>query len=119
MTVTESASAGRSGSVWRAVALRVYTEEDYCWLCNEFVDQRLHSRHPMSRSADHLIQKQHGGPLNDRANCRLAHLGCNSGRSNALRGLPIDACACSVGYPCARLNPNQPRGYVELDPASI
>jgi hypothetical protein len=119
MTRTEASRPGRVGRPWREVSARVYAEENYCWLCGEFVDQRLHSRHPMSRSADHLVQLQHGGDPLDRSNLKLAHLGHNSGRSNALRGLPIAACACSVGYPCARLNPAQPRGYVELDPSSI
>lgn len=68
----------------------------------------------MARSADHLIQLQHGGPPHDRAWLRLAHLGCNTARSNRLRGLPVGRCACSVGLPCAVLDPVAKRGYVAL-----
>jgi len=97
----------------------VFAEETHCWLCGEWIDQRLHPRHPKARSADHLVQLQHHGSPHDRANLRLSCIGCNSARSNRLRGLPIDQCACSLGYPCARLNPTQPRGYLELDPSEV
>jgi hypothetical protein len=116
---TEASSAGRVGRPFRAFQAAVFATESHCWLCGGYVDQRLHPRHRLARSVDHLVQLQHHGPPHDRANGRLAHIGCNSGRSNALRNLPIEDCACSLGYPCARLNPAQPRGYVELDPSEV
>jgi hypothetical protein len=73
----------------------------------------------MSRSADHLVQLQHSGDPLSRANLRLACLGCNSARSNRLRFITREDCACSLGLPCAVLVPQQPRGYVELDPSSV
>lgn len=42
-------------------------------------------------------------------------MACNTARSNALRLLTIDQCACSVGLPCAVLNPVAKRGYVAID----
>lgn len=69
----------------------------------------------MARTADHLVQLCHGGHPTDRANLRLCHCACNTGRSNTLRLLTIDQCACSVGLPCAVLNPVAKRGYVAID----
>lgn len=97
----------------------MYAEETHCWLCGRYVDQRLPATHPRSRSADHLVQLQHGGHPTQRQNLRLACLGCNSGRSNALRGLAPQDCACSHGLPCARLNPNYKRGLVTVDLSGV
>jgi hypothetical protein len=119
MSRTPASRAGRVGRPWREASAQCYAEESHCWLCGCYVDQRLHSKHRMSRSADHLVQLQHGGHPTDRGNLRLAHLGCNSGRSNALRGLPVERCACSVGRPCAVLVPEQKRGFVALDPMGV
>lgn len=114
--------AGRVGAKWRAAQKPVFDQETHCWLCGGYVDQRLSAHGPlaaMSRSADHLIQLQHGGDPFARSNTRLAHIGCNSARSNRLRNLPKAACACSMGRPCEPLIPSQPRGYVELDPSEV
>jgi hypothetical protein len=119
MSRTPASRPGRVGRSWREVSAQVYSQETHCWLCRGYVDQRLPPKHPKSRSADHLRQLQHGGHPTDRGNLRLAHLGCNSARSNALRGLPIERCACSVGRPCAVLVPTQKRGYVALDPGKV
>jgi hypothetical protein len=119
MSRTVASRPGRVGRPWREVSARVYNEEQVCWLCGEYVDQRLHSRHRMARGADHLHTLEHDGPPLDRQNLRLSHCACNTARSNRLRGVAKEDCACSQGLPCARLNPNQPRGYVELDPNSI
>ncbi len=109
----------KSDRRWREIAAQVYTEESYCWLCGGYVDQRLPYTHPMARGADHLVQIQHGGAEHDRANTRLSHQRCNTARSNALRDLPIERCACSVGRPCAVLVPTQKRGFVALDPTGV
>jgi 5-methylcytosine-specific restriction endonuclease McrA len=119
MSRTEASRPGRVGRPWREVSAQVYAEETHCWLCGRYVDQRLDPRHPRSRSADHLRQLQHGGVPTDRANLRLACRGCNSGRSNALRGLPVERCACSVGRPCAVLVPEQKRGFVALRTSEV
>jgi hypothetical protein len=73
----------------------------------------------MARTADHLVQLQHGGDPLARTNLRLAHLRCNVIRSNRLRGLPVAACACSHGLPCASLRPRQARGYLTTNPAEL
>lgn len=115
-----SRTGGRkSDRAWRAIAEQVYTQESYCWLCGDDVDQRLPYTHPMARGADHLIQIQHGGAEHDRGNARLSHQRCNTARSNRLRGLAREDCACSVGLPCAPLVPSQKRGYVALDPGRV
>ncbi|MGW3992371.1 hypothetical protein ACWEF6_02675 [Amycolatopsis sp. NPDC004772] len=113
---------GRVGHRWRQAQQAVFDTETHCWLCGGYVDQRLSAQGPLaklSRSADHLVQLQHGGDPHARSNCRLAHIGCNSARSNRLRGLARENCACSHGRPCEPLNPTQPRGYVELDPSEV
>lgn len=92
----------------------MYREERACWLCGYWVDPSLHPKDRMARAADHLIQLQHGGRPVDRANLRLAHCACNTARSNRLRGLPVERCACSLGQPCAVLDPAARRGYVAL-----
>lgn len=111
---------GRVGRRWREAQAAVFDTETHCWLCNEPVDTRLHSRHPKARSADHLIQLDHGGNPYARSNLRLAHIGCNSGRSNALRRLDPSQCGCThgMGY-CVALVPGEPRGYIELDPSEV
>ncbi len=111
--------AGRVGHRWREAQRPVFEQETHCWLCGGYVDTRLHPRHPQARSVDHLIQLQHDGDPHARSNCRLAHIGCNSARSNRLRRLSKRDCACSMGRPCEPLIPSQPRGYVELDPSEV
>jgi hypothetical protein len=114
--------AGRVGSRWRTAQAAVFDSETHCWLCGGYVDQRLSAQGPLasrSRSADHLRQLQHGGDPYARSNLRLAHLGENSARSNRLRNLSREDCACSLGLPCALLVPAQPRGYVDLDPSEV
>src|SRR6201996_1005426 len=114
MSRTAANMAGRTGRAWREVSARVYREETHCWLCGHWVDPSLYPKDRMARAADHLIQLQHGGRPTDRANLRLAHCACNTARSNRLRGLSVDRCACSLGQPCAVLNPEAKRGYVAL-----
>lgn len=114
--VAVSISQGRAGRPWERVKAQVFREETICWLCLGLVDQSLDPRSPWSRTADHKIQLQHGGRPIARDNLALSHRRCNSARSNALRGLAREACACSLGLPCARL---QPRGYVSVDPYSV
>lgn len=112
-------SAGRAGRAWRQACARVYREEHSCWLCGEPVDQTLESTHPMSRSADHLVQLQHGGHPTLRTNLRLCHLRCNSARSARMQGLRLEGCACSVGRPCAPLSPMARRGMVQMDTREV
>lgn len=119
MSRTAASRPGRVGRPWREVSARVYAEESHCWLCAGHVDQRLVSTHRLARSADHLIQLQHGGDPLARANLRLAHIGCNTARSNALRTLDRSDCACSMGQPCRRVVPEYRRGLVALDPGEV
>lgn len=106
--------AGRAGWAWRQVRDQVYREETHCWLCGYPVDPGLHPNDPMARSADHLVQLCHGGHPTARAGLRLSHRRCNTARSNRLRGLAIEDCACSLGLPCAVLNPHAKRGWVSV-----
>lgn len=110
---------GRVGRRWRTVQQQVFTTETHCWLCGQWVDPALQPRHAMARTADHLVQLQHGGNPYDRANLRMAHNGCNARRSAQMQGLPVERCACSHGMPCAALNPTHPRGCIELDPLDV
>jgi len=110
-------AAGRVGRPWREVSARVYREEAHCWLCGEWVDQSLPPSTPWSRSADHLIQLQHDGLPAARSNLKLAHIRCNTARSNALRGLARTDCACSLGMPCAALEPRH--GFLSVDAAAV
>lgn len=115
-----SRSGGRkSGRRWREIAAQVYREETHCWLCGDWVNQHLPYTHSMARGADHLHQIQHGGAEHARSNARLSHQRCNTGRSNRLRNLPRENCACSLGLPCDVLVPEAKRGYVALDPSSV
>lgn len=52
-----------------------------CGICLKKINPRFRSPHPMSPSIDHVIPVSEGGP-HTRANCRAAHRGCNSRRSN-------------------------------------
>lgn len=98
---------GRSGRPWERVKSQVYREETHCWLCHAWVDQRLPATDPAGRTADHLVQLCHQGPALDRANLRLAHRSCNTTRSNRLRNINKQRCACQVGQPCALLDPRR------------
>lgn len=111
-----AASPGRVGRPWRTVQRQCFREETACWLCNEPVDPDVDDRDPLSRTADHLIQLQHKGPPHSRSNLRLAHRRCNSARSGRLQDLAVEDCACSLGQPCARL---QPRGFMSVDASTV
>ena len=80
---------GRTGHRWRVLCTQVYREETHCWLCRRWVDQTLPHNDPQARSVDHVVELWQGGDPLDRANCRLAHRGCNSIKSNHLRALGI------------------------------
>lgn len=75
----------RSGRPWRRVQALVFADETHCWICGTWVDQSLPAVHAWSRTVDHVHQLRDGGDALDRANCRLAHRGCNTGRANKLR----------------------------------
>lgn len=117
--MSRTQTAGRVGRAWRQVSAQVYREETHCWICSEWVDQTLPPGTPWSRSADHLIQLQHGGPGNARANCHLAHIRCNTARSNTLRGLAAEDCACSLGLPCAALQPRSRAAALSVDATAV
>jgi 5-methylcytosine-specific restriction endonuclease McrA len=116
---TEASRAGRVGPAWVNARDACYDSETVCWLCGDWVNQDLPRGHPYARTADHLIQLCHGGPPADRANLHLAHGRCNTARSNKLRNLPVEQCACSHGLPCNVLQPSAPRGYVAVDLSTV
>lgn len=76
----------RNGRPWRRMQRQVFAEETHCWICYQYVDQTLPAGEPRSRSVDHVHALRDGGPPLERNNCRLAHVGCNSVRSNQARG---------------------------------
>jgi 5-methylcytosine-specific restriction endonuclease McrA len=52
-----------------------------CQLCLEPVDPKLPARNPMCATLDHVIPMEEGGP-HLKTNVQLAHLTCNSKKSN-------------------------------------
>lgn len=71
---------------WQQAAAECYRlNPPTCWLCNEPIDMTLPWRHPRSKSVDHVIPRQHGGPLLDQNNLRPAHRTCNVSRGNRTR----------------------------------
>jgi HNH endonuclease len=71
---------GRKGRPFRRAQAQCFAEEHICYLCGEPVDQTLANyRSPRARSVHHLVPPDIAPELaNDRANMRLAHIGCNS-----------------------------------------
>lgn len=68
-----------SDRVYRA---RVFERDNWrCQLCGKKVDKRLRFPHPKSATLDHIIPLANGG-THVPENCQLAHLICNSRRSN-------------------------------------
>lgn len=76
----------RSGRPWERLKLIVFHEESHCWICGDWVNQDLPQEHAKARTVDHVQALRDGGPPLDRNNCRLAHRGCNTARTNQARG---------------------------------
>lgn len=55
-----------------------------CQLCGKRVNKQLRAPHPLSASLDHIIPIALGGE-HTRANCQLAHLGCNCSKGARIR----------------------------------
>jgi len=78
----------RSTEAHRRLAAQVRAEESICWLCHQPIDRTLPHRNPAtgrinprSWSLDHVVPIDSEPQLAlVRANCRAAHLGCNSAR---------------------------------------
>lgn len=85
-------TAGRKGAPYRRAQKQVFEEETHCYICGNYVDQTLANyRSSKARSVHHLIPPDIEPELaNDRANMRLAHLGCNArhGRGHYV-GAPV------------------------------
>jgi 5-methylcytosine-specific restriction endonuclease McrA len=60
----------------------VFAEETHCWICGRPVDFTLPPKHRLARSVDHLVKLEFGGAPLERHNVRLAHIACNTARSN-------------------------------------
>lgn len=80
---------GRKGTGWEACRKVVLDRESVCHLCGEIVDFDAKPKSSRAPSVDHLIPLHQLKQLpkatlakvaNDPAYCRLAHVGCNSGR---------------------------------------
>ena len=65
---------------WRELRARVLREESVCWLCGQPIDFGAPPKSTYSASVDHVVARDKGGDMFDRANLRAAHYGCNSGR---------------------------------------
>lgn len=79
----------RRRAILRDVKVEQFTEREIyerdgwrCQICQRRVDQRLAWPHPMCASLDHIIPLTEPGTSHTRANVRLAHLRCNTARSN-------------------------------------
>lgn len=85
---------GLKGRPYRRLTHQVFAEETHCYLCGAYVDQALPRTHPMSRTADHVHERQLGGAPLDRAGLRLAHRRCNGRKGARVRhALARDATA--------------------------
>lgn len=62
--------------------LRVFAEEEICWLCGGLVDKSLPHGFPGSAELDEVLPVSKGGDPLLRSNVRLAHRLCNQRRSN-------------------------------------
>lgn len=71
---------GRKGRPYRRAQAQCFAEETDCYFGDGPVDQTLANvRSPRARSVHHLVPPDLAPELaNDRANMRLAHLGCNA-----------------------------------------
>jgi hypothetical protein len=75
----------RGTRAWRRLRERVYAEETHCGDCGQWVDQNLPSRHPMSRTVDHLDAVGLGyAGVPERSRVRLAHRRCNGRRGTGV-----------------------------------
>lgn len=75
------------------VDAEVFTREEIadrdgwrCHLCGDDVDPRLTFPSPDSASLDHVLPLSAGG-AHTRANCNLAHLGCNASKNYRMTGV--------------------------------
>lgn len=82
-----NARANRRARERSAFVQRVYRKEIFerdgwrCQLCHKKVNKHLSAPHPMSASLDHIIPLARGG-THEPSNCQLAHLTCNSTKSD-------------------------------------
>lgn len=86
--ITKTRPQGRR---WNDLRRRVIAEESVCWICAEPVDKTLFGVSSKAPSVDHVHPLDLGGSYWDRDNLRLAHFGCNAGRSNAALALKAAA----------------------------
>lgn len=70
-----------------ALKRRTAREDLPCWVCHRSIDTRLHWKHAMSFTADHVEELAKGGALLGKL--MPAHRGCNSRRSNAKELKPV------------------------------
>lgn len=73
----------RRSLAWAALCRQVYSEESLCWICLAPVDFGAPPRTRWSKSVDHIKPvTSHPHLVLVRSNLRLAHVGCNSRKSN-------------------------------------
>lgn len=65
-----------------AIQRDVYASSDVCCHCGKQVDFDADPRSRWAPSVEHFTPRSKGGDPFDRANCGLAHYGCNSARGN-------------------------------------
>ena len=70
---------------WQQARAECLRRSQTCGICGQPIDMALRSPHPMSATVDHIIPRQHGGPVFDQANLRPAHRTCNVSRGNYTR----------------------------------
>lgn len=77
---------GHYGSGYRRLRSIVFSEEQLCWLCEEFVDQTLHWMNPGAPQLHLSVPLTQGGSWRDRRNCHLVHRSCNIRQGNKFEG---------------------------------
>lgn len=84
--INHSRRAAGKGVFAEDVSLADIAERDRwkCQLCGKRVNRRLKFPDPLSQSLDHVIPLSLGGD-HSRANCQLAHLGCNCSKGARIR----------------------------------
>jgi 5-methylcytosine-specific restriction endonuclease McrA len=84
---SDAFNRGRNGFEWRKVReqLKQTPGSNICQHpdCGKEIDMTLHSNHPMSWTADHIIPLSDGGNPTALSNLRPMHRSCNSKRGRA------------------------------------
>ena len=88
MASTGGRCSPRYRRIRREVIARAEAADTRCAGCGGIIDyrfSRIYPRHRLAVVVDHIRELCVGGSLEDPANLRVMHWGCNSAKSNSLR----------------------------------